>query len=312
MKTIFLGLCVLPAGAAMVHGGEAAGSRALVADGGVRVATWQGAPNPSKPYIAQLFAPGGEPVPVLDDSPADHVHHHGLMFALSVDGTDFWTERRGGGGFGRQVPVESGTVSDSAGFARRLQWKTPDGEVLLEERRTVAVRSSGAGVDRVHWLDWSSVLKPASGRDSVRLSGHHYFGLGMRFLPAWSGKGTFVWQDPAGQRAVRGTEMLTSGAWCAVRCEINGEPITVLAVDGPGNARPASWFTMTKPFCYLSATPGLDRDPEDLEAGESWILRYGIAVLSGNAGRPRLQKLANDWRARAVTNAPNPQPIDQP
>ena len=46
--------------------------------------------SPMKPYIRELFTPGG--VQILRDSPADHKHHHGLMFALGVDGVDFWEE----------------------------------------------------------------------------------------------------------------------------------------------------------------------------------------------------------------------------
>ena len=39
-------------------------------DGSV-VAMWQKAPSPNKPYIAQVFAPGEKPVPLLADSPPD-------------------------------------------------------------------------------------------------------------------------------------------------------------------------------------------------------------------------------------------------
>ena len=43
-----------------------------------------------KPYADQLFSPAG--VQVLRDSPLDHKHHHGLMYALAVDGVNFWEE----------------------------------------------------------------------------------------------------------------------------------------------------------------------------------------------------------------------------
>ena len=54
---------------------------------------------PMKPYVDQLFTPGG--VQVLRDSPHDHKHHHGLMFAVAVDGVDFWAEV--GQGFGKEI-----------------------------------------------------------------------------------------------------------------------------------------------------------------------------------------------------------------
>ena len=43
-----------------------------------------------KPYVKELFTPAG--VQVLLDSPADHIHHRGLMFAVAIDGVNFWEE----------------------------------------------------------------------------------------------------------------------------------------------------------------------------------------------------------------------------
>ncbi|MHC4656733.1 MAG: DUF6807 family protein, partial [Planctomycetota bacterium] len=37
---------------------------------------------PFKPYVQQLFSPAG--VNILRDAPADHLHHHALMFAVKV------------------------------------------------------------------------------------------------------------------------------------------------------------------------------------------------------------------------------------
>ena len=65
----------------------------LRAPDGPVIATWQAQANPNKSYIAQLFAPGGKAVPLFEDSPADHFHHHSLMLALGGDTTDFWTEK---------------------------------------------------------------------------------------------------------------------------------------------------------------------------------------------------------------------------
>jgi hypothetical protein len=268
-----------------------------VPDGPV-VALWQKAPRPNKPYIAQLYAPGDKPIPLLDDSPPDHFHHHGLMFAIGVEDTDFWTEQ-GVQNAGRQEAATSLVAPTGDGFTQKLRWLATDGKHLLDESRQVRVRATGKGTETVHWLDWESSLTPAAGRDAVKLSGGHYFGLGMRFLPAWANKAEFLWSGTTGQTVVRGDETLTPGPWAAVRCEIDGNPVTVLMVDHPANARPARWFTMGQPFCYLSAALGLDTTPARLAAGERWTLRYGLAVLSGPADAARLAKLAAEWQASA-------------
>jgi len=276
-----------------------------VADGPV-VAQLQATPNPNKPYIAQLFAPGEKPLPLLDDSPPDHFHHHGLMFAIAVDGTDFWSEK-GIPNTGRQEPVvDPGVARDSDGFNQRLCWLATDGTRLLDETRRVKVRVTGKGDDTVHWLDWQSTLTPAAGRESVRLTGSHYFGLGMRFLPAWDRKAEWIWPDVTGQKVVRGDERLTRGPWCAVRCVIDGQPITLLMVDHSANPRPALWFTMREPFCYLSATLNLAAEPATLKTGESWTLRYGIAVMNGKPDYIALSKLAANWKKALTTKTTEP------
>ncbi|MBI4579868.1 MAG: PmoA family protein, partial [Planctomycetes bacterium] len=64
-----------------------------------------------KPYVEQLLTPSG--VNVLRDSPSDHKHHHGIMFAVAVDGVNFWEEREP---FGRQIS-RSTTLSQGHGVS---------------------------------------------------------------------------------------------------------------------------------------------------------------------------------------------------
>ena len=46
------------------------------------------ASNQFKPYVKELRTLRG--ANVLLDSPADHLHHHGLMYAIRINGTNFW------------------------------------------------------------------------------------------------------------------------------------------------------------------------------------------------------------------------------
>ncbi|MCU0781402.1 MAG: PmoA family protein, partial [Akkermansiaceae bacterium] len=139
---------------------------------GRHIADWQPQANPKKPYIAQLYAPGAKSLPLLDDSPADHFHHHGLMFALGADGTDFWAEK-GAPNIGTQQPAGYRPLPAGNGYTQTLRWLAADGTHLLDETRTVKVRATGSGADALHWLDWQSVLTPAPNRESVKLSGSH-------------------------------------------------------------------------------------------------------------------------------------------
>ena len=290
---------------AVASGADAPPPVALRAADGPVIALWQKDANPNKPYISQLFAPGDQPVKLLADSPPDHFHHHGLMFAIGVDDTDFWAEKDINNA-GRQESVEVKPAPAGDGFTQQLRWLATDATRLLDETRRLRVRATGTGTQAVNWLDWESVLTPAAGRESVRLSGSHYFGLGMRFLPAWATKAEFVFASTVGQAVVRGDEKLTPGAWAAARCEIDGRPVTVLMIEHPANSRATKWFTMGTPFCYLSAALGLDTTPAQLRAGERWTLRYGLAILSGPADTSRLAQLAAEWLSA------NPAPTTEP
>ena len=93
-------------------------------------------PELFKPYVKHLFTPGG--VNVLLDSPPDHIHHHGLMFAVGIDGVDFWAEtgevgRQRGVRFGESSPRCDGTTVLS-GLAETLDCIGPkDPKPLVRE-----------------------------------------------------------------------------------------------------------------------------------------------------------------------------------
>ena len=48
-----------------------------------------------KPCARELAPLGGPNI--LRDAPADHLHHHALMFAVAVNGVNFWEEISGSG-----------------------------------------------------------------------------------------------------------------------------------------------------------------------------------------------------------------------
>lgn len=292
----------------------AAPTTPLRAPDGPLVAFWQPTANPMKPYIAQIWTPTAKPLPLLEDSPADHVHHHGLMLALGGDNTEFWAETGDPKTLGTQQPVTSTPNPQGDGFTQTLRWIAADGAVLLEETRTVKVRATGevAKGDAVHWLDWQSILTPAAGRESVKLWGRHYFGLGLRLEPQWANKGVFLWPNTKGQTTVRGDERLTPGPWCAVSNNPGGQPLTVLMLSHPDNPRPGAWFTMSRPFCYLAATYDLEKNPAVLKQGERWVLRHSLAVLSKPVDASAAGRLAADWSSSLsrlfpkLTESPKP------
>ena len=216
-----------------------------------------------KPYVAKFFSPGG--VNVLPDQIADHPHHHGLMFAVGIDGVDFWSETKT---CGRQVFRSFSRTANAASdipwvavFKEELGWVGPaDNRPLAREDRAITVfRSKEPGASL---LTWQTRLQPAEGGASVKLAGSHYFGLGMRFVQSMDGADDFFTPEgKAAGEAVRGNERLVRGKWCAYAAEADSKPVTVAMFDHPGNVRPAWWFIMAKAFAYMSATLNLHREP---------------------------------------------------
>lgn len=251
---------------------------------------YQPDPAPMKPYVKELFSPSG--VSVTIDSPADHFHHHGLMFAIGADGTDFWTELPLGR-HGRQVPRAADTRIVANGLKQTIDWLASNGTPVLVESRGVRLPAAQPGQPNV--LTWVSVLEPA-GTDPVKLWGRHYFGLGMRFPADMDAKAGFVFPEGTETgRVVRSDETLRRADWCAVHGTLGGKPVTVVQWDHPANPRRALWFTMSKPFSYLSATLNLEAEPATLKPGGKWVLRYGVAVFDGAADAAQIEAARNQW-----------------
>jgi len=257
---------------------------------------------PFKPYVQQLFSPSG--INILRDAPSDHLHHHALMFAVTVDGVNFWEEHLQPG---RQkhlsftVHIHMGkTGSDTkylTGFSEKLEWINPrSGEVLLKELRTI--KGHRFKEFEANILTWESKLSVPIGKESVTLAGSRYFGLGMRFTKSMDVRGEF--RDAFGNSGVKETND-EQARWCSYTASANGKLVTIAMFDDPNNPRhPTRWFTMEKPFAYLSATLNLHREPLKIEAGKPLVLRYGVAVWDGRVESDRIEKLCRKWNSRVI------------
>ncbi len=251
---------------------------------------------PFKPYVKQLFSPGG--TNVLLDAPPDHLHHHGLMFAIAVDDVDFWAETPA---CGKQLfagEVENDDPGKYTGLSAfhdvRLNWVKDDQSVLLNERRTLWLMNLKS-VDATTVL-WRSRLTLPEGKESAKLTGSHYFGLGMRLVESMDRVVTFMNSEGAAGEIVRGEERNTPAKWCACTGPIDGKPVTVAMFDAPTNPRhPAVWFTMPVTFAYMSATLNLYKQPMTLLKGAPTDLTYGVLVWDGKIGKEEIERAYQEW-----------------
>jgi hypothetical protein len=223
------------------------------------------------------------------------------MYAVWADKIDFWGEfvkRKPGSQVGRgriDTKIETRDGLSIARISQELDWVSADKKPVLRERRTIdlyCAKDLGATL-----LSWSTRLSPAEGRPSVRVTGSHYAGLGMRFIVPMDKGGTFL--NPTGKagEVVRGTERLVAAEWCAYTAAVDGKTVTVAMFDHPANFRGALWFTMTRPFAYLSATLNLHRKPVALEKGGKLEVVYGVAVWDGKVDKEKIAVLYKKWLA---------------
>jgi hypothetical protein len=261
---------------------------------------------PFKPYADRLATPAG--ANVLRDAPPDHAHHHGLMFAVAVEGIDFWAEfpeQSPGVQRQRQLDLRAASQAgvDAVQLSQRLDWTNANGEVLMTEQREITIFDPETLPASL--MTWQSTLATADGRPQVTLSGSHYFGLGMRFVESMDRDAHFTYDGGQPGELVRGEERVTRGRWCALHASATEGPVTVALFDHPSNPRsPATFFTMPTAFAYLSATLNLWREPLVLTAEKPLTLRYGIAVWDGTASTEQVEQSYRRWLGLSGVDVP--------
>jgi len=260
---------------------------------------------PFKPYVKELYSPGG--VNVLLDAPADHLHHHGLMFAVSADGTNFWEETPTAG---RQVQVGSVTVdvprnfngpslwdAKSARFSADVHWVAGRRASLIERRTIEVCRKSTPGTSVMATvLAWRSELNNGNQTQPVALTGSHYFGFGLRFPRSMDASAEFLNAEAEEGMIFRGEERLVRSNWCACRATAADRPVTVAMFGHPDNPRePATWFTMAKPFAYMSATLALHEQTLEISPQYPLTLRYCVVIWDQHILPAQIDAFYKEW-----------------
>ncbi len=269
---------------------------------GHTMATYRATPSPSRPFLRELWTPGG--VQVLRDSPHDHKHHHGMMFALWVDGLDFWSDEPTSG---RQTPkpledVQLGGLPGTArvAFTQPVDWVTPKGTVALRERRTITA-FAGPKIEAT-LLTWRSRLSAPDAKP-VRLGGADYAGLGTRFVVSMDGKGRFF--NSVGQEgsasgpdgAGIGNQRVTPAKWCAYTATADNKPVTIALFNHPKCVYPGYCLHLHPEFAFLGATLGVDVKPIEIKPGAPLDLRYGAALWDGEIDRSQVEAMYQKWAA---------------
>ncbi len=254
---------------------------------------------PFKPCIKEFYTPSG--LQILEDAPPDHLHHHGIMFAVAVNGVNFWEEKAGSSGVEKHLTFDKQSLDEDyvldgikltlCRFQESLEWVGPDGSILVKEKRSVLC---GSWFEKdANVLFWTTELCNPSDSEKVELTGHHYFGLGIRLLTTPIDKVQILSAADENLENVRGDEFLRISPWCGLTLDNEKGRFTVLLVDLKNSVRyPARWFTMRMPFVYVSATRNLWKEPLEILPGEKVSFSTGVVVWDGIKAKEELEKVA--------------------
>lgn len=283
-------------------GVDVAKEEAVVSYRGRRILGYVFASSQFKPYVRELYSLRGENV--LRDAPSDHLHHHGLMLALRVNGVNFWEERPPAG---RQVSVRPPELSFRTGrsglpeaeLVHEIRWhasgETGPSLALLLERRTLVV-TVNPGTEEVG-VEWRSAFTAGRGADRYVLHGPDYHGLGMRLptefdhVAIFSNSSRLPYSE--GQ-----TFDVRPAAWTAAAGVMAGREVQVAMALHPSNPGRHAFFSMRNAFAYLAATPEPSLGPLELRPGEAAEFRHLVLVYPAHQNAEYLDRRFAPWLAR--------------
>lgn len=257
-------------------------------------------PRKPKPYVRE-FAPLGGPN-ILRDAPFDHLHHHALMYAIKVNGLNFW-EEVSGNGVQRVVETKVSTAGEAAVLQQVIHWVAPQEafvpdtapHALLVERRTLMLRADRVSKELA--LEWKADFEVGGKTNQIELGGNSYHGLGMRFsqdLDALA-KHSYAGQPPD---LSKNRQEVSPTPWASVSFARPGWPATIALVPHPANEHgDGKMFAMLTPFAYLSATQGLDKEPITKRRGDKFTVRYLVVLYPEVKSTAALEARAKQWRS---------------
>lgn len=260
--------------------------------------------NQFKPYVRELYSLRGDNV--LRDSPVDHLHHHGLMYGIRINGVNFWEEVNQPG-HQRHVKLlaertgRSASGLPQASFTELVHW-VPHGDPTLPDTTSAALvverRTLTLTVDEAHEeiaLAWHAEFEVGVRTNRVTLHGSDYNGLGLRLPGEWD----LIAQQMNSENAAYpadGKPGAVPARWGAVSHRADGRMTQVALFARPrGHAGTNSFFAMTEPFTYLAATQGLDKTPLEYRAGDRFRIDYLVLVYPAARTAAQLEARYQSW-----------------
>lgn len=190
----------------------------------------------------ELYAPDGRVI--TKGLGGEFEHHRGLFFGFNqtkveAKSFDFWHCNKGEAQRHMAFASPSQLGVDDSWQVAQIDWTSPDGAAVVHELRGLSAKT----IDARTWrFDFVSELRCDR---AVSLSGDpQHSGCQFRALAQFAEKGgpKVRYVRPAGVIA-HDNDVWTHCDWIAAILPLEGEPVTVLRVELPGNPSGAQWST---------------------------------------------------------------------
>ncbi|MGZ5516187.1 MAG: DUF6807 family protein [Limisphaerales bacterium] len=260
-------------------------------------------PGQYKPYVRELYTLHGENV--LRDAPADHLHHHGLMYAVKVNGENFW-EEADKPGVQKSVKLLEHKIGRSksgqpqAEFTQLIHWlaftnrnvaDSAKAALVIETRRLVL---SVDETNKEVALEWSSQFEAGKNVGKLTLHGTQYNGLGFRMPKSCDLVVQFQNSKQAPYAGADSRNVIAAN-WSSISGPVDGLNVMAVLFSNAANAGTNRFFSLAKPFAYLSATQGLDLQPIEFSAGDHWVLEYLLTVYPQEKSPEFIENRYSQW-----------------
>lgn len=254
-----------------------------------------------KPFLSPLRSASGKivtrrfPMENVPGESRDHLHHRGLWFSYDdVNGVKFWENDPSykKGRIGRIVVRDSSWKGDT--LTATMEWRDPEGKVLLVENREMVFRADPA----LRVIDFRISLTAAvdvtfgdtkEGAFAIRLAEHFTEKRGGKISDADGRLGMAnVW----GKRS----------KWVDYSGEIDGEKLGVAIFDHPANPHhPTYWHARNyglfslNPFGQNSFDPSAAENIVKLKPGEKIAFRWRVVIHPGDAETGKVADLYKEF-----------------
>jgi len=272
-------------------------------------ATFNYGEDANKPFLAPIYSASGKIVtrgfPMVKDVPGesrDHLHHRGLWFSYDdVSGVKFWENDPSYNhpNLGKIV-VKSAEVKENKGsstLAAVMEWKSPNGRLMLTEDRQMIFHSD----PKLRIIDFVITLTAA---DELALGDTKEGAFAIRLSDAFTEKKGLKIADADGRTRMVNVWGKRSN-WVDYSTDVDGEKVGVAMFDHPSNPHhPTYWHARDyglfslNPFGQNAFDPMQPVNITKLERGQKLTFRWSVVIHPGDAETAHIADLYKTYAAK--------------